>query len=79
MPYRRSSADRTPRTMTARYPGSCAETGQPFRAGDPILWCPTTRRAYRLESAAYTRWLESRPDSHDMQAEDDAARSIGLI
>lgn len=76
---RRPATDCQPRTMPARYAGRCAESGQPIRPGDPILWHPRTRCAYRLDTAEYARWLESRPDAFDMLAEDDGARRCGLI
>ena len=86
MPTRRRSYHRSrptgPVVMTSRYPGKCHESGEPFRVGDPILWDPRGRVCYRLESAAYAAFLDSQPaepDRFDMMAEDDGARSIGML
>jgi hypothetical protein len=35
-----------PYWMTAKYPGTCAKTGQPFKRGDRIFYYPRTKTAY---------------------------------
>jgi hypothetical protein len=40
-------------TMTARYPGTCATSGQPIRPGDLITLDPVTRRASLAAPAAH--------------------------
>ena len=42
---------RDPRTMTARYPGTCAECGEPFAAGAVIFYYPLGRKALSGECA----------------------------
>lgn len=53
----RSSA---PYFMTARFPGTCAETGKAIKKGDRICFVPATRKAYHDDSkqAAETRGAE---------------------
>ena len=50
------------KTMTARYPGRCAVTGQPFAAGDVIR--AASRNRYALVARAAAR-LESAPVDPD--------------
>lgn len=35
-----------PYRTVARYDGKCAETGKPYRKGDPIIYYPRSRSAY---------------------------------
>lgn len=35
-----------PYFTTARFPGSCAETGKAIKKGDPVAYCPATRKVY---------------------------------
>lgn len=41
-----------PEFITARYPGTCPETGKTWKKGDTIAWFPDTRKAYHQESKA---------------------------
>lgn len=41
------------RTMTATRAGVCAETGAAIKAGDRILWSPSTRAAYCATSKRF--------------------------
>lgn len=80
---------RPSRVLTARRPGRCAESGQPFAVGDSILWIPPTRgglpgTCYRLESAAAVAWFDAQPafdvpaDAFDMAYEDACRDRCGL-
>jgi len=35
-----------PYWLTAKYPGVCAKTGQPFKKGDRVFYYPKTRPIY---------------------------------
>ena len=55
MPYRRHHTrtgrpyrDAPPREMASNRAGYCCGCGQPFAAGDRILWEPSTGRTYAM-------------------------------
>jgi hypothetical protein len=76
--------------LTARRPGLCAESGQPFAAGESILWIPPTRPqdrglCYLLETATAVAWFDDNAPSFDVPAdafdaewEDRCADACGL-
>ena len=58
MPYRRHHTrtgrpyrDAPPREMASNRAGYCCGCGQPFAAGDRILWEPSTGRTYAMACA----------------------------
>jgi hypothetical protein len=80
---------RPSRVLAARRPGRCAESGQPFAAGESILWIPPTRpqdrgTCYRLESATAVAWFDDQSafeipaDAFDMAYEDACRDVCGL-
>jgi hypothetical protein len=83
-------SNRTARVLTARRPGLCAESGQPFAAGESILWIPPTRPqdrglCYLLETATAVAWFDDNAptfdvpaDAFDMAYEDRCADACGL-
>lgn len=66
------------RTMTARYPGRCANTGRPINPGDPILYDARTRRAYLDEPPDEIPEAAALARSIDPELDPDTAASVGL-
>lgn len=60
-PYRRSN---TPKLMAARYAGTCHETKAEFSAGDSILWVPSERACYVVDSETYQDFLLSQREEN---------------
>ena len=80
---------RPSRVLSARRPGRCAESGQPFAVGESILWIQPTRgglpgTCYRLESATAVAWFDDQDafnvsqDAFDAEWEDRCADACGL-
>lgn len=50
---RSQAAPKVPRIMTARKPGTCAQTGAAISPGDSILWDPIAGQAFCHGSGRY--------------------------
>ena len=48
--------------MRAKYPGKCADCGEPFAAGTEIVWNPQTKKAVHLSCPEWTRELSKKVD-----------------
>jgi hypothetical protein len=46
----------SPRYMTAKYPGTCAETGKPIAKGARCLYYPRDRKIYAEDSNQAREW-----------------------
>jgi hypothetical protein len=59
-PYRKKfrNTSPAPKFMASLYAGVCAQTGQPFKAGDQIAWCPENRLTFCESSEVYKGALE---------------------
>lgn len=40
-----------PYWMTAKFPGKCAKTGEPFKCGERVFYYPRERKAYAGKAA----------------------------
>jgi len=56
-----------PKEMAARFPSTCAESGEPIRKGDPIIYYPSSRAAYKIGKAprAEQEFREFRSLAHE--------------
>lgn len=42
---------KSPMFITAKFPGTCPETGKPWAKGETIAWFPGEKKAYHLTSS----------------------------
>jgi hypothetical protein len=52
----------TPRFLTAKYAGVCAETGAAIKVGDKILYHPEGQKVYCTNSKTYTDFASAEFD-----------------
>ena len=78
---RRRRTDTETRVITTRFPGVCAESGQPVAAGESVLFVGASRSIYRLDTATADAWFDAQPtadDRHDHEYEDACRDACGL-
>lgn len=44
------------RELTAKFDGTCAETGKRIAKGEKCLYCPVQRKVYHEESRTASEW-----------------------
>ena len=62
------------KTITAKYPGTCFECGQPIKRGDSIRYYGR----HHCEHASCGEQAQEQPDRFDMQVEDNMRDACGL-
>ena len=63
------------RTLTAKFNSICAETGEKLKKGDLIIYDPTTKKAYSINSSKAKQAqeeAESKSVNDYIQAQEDA-------
>lgn len=58
--------------ISAKFNGTCSETGKQIKRGDMIFWSKGTRKCYCKDSEKYKGEQEARNTSAYIQAQEDA-------